>query len=296
LRVRILAAATRLGYVPNLAARTLSARRSGVIGMLVESLEEPLTAALVAAVDQQLAEAGFGLVIATAGPVPEAPTLRARELLARGVDAVISWELPFPVEAAAFAGGQAVPWIALEEGRNSDAHSGPSGRRKGIELACRYLVSLGHERFAPVAAADSHLTEAVGDALAGTGAKLVLAGHAVKQGDDHQGFGGVLSALFDRSDRPTAMICRSDLEAVAVLRECHARHVDVPGEISVVGFGDSQLARHAWPALTTVRLAVQQLAGQLLKRLLAPREASVDAAIEPAVKLVVRESSAAARR
>jgi LacI family transcriptional regulator len=296
LRGRILAAATRLGYVPNLAARTLSARRSGVVGMLVESLEEPLTAALVAAVDRQLAQAGFGLVIATAGNTPDASAPRARELLARGVDAIIFCDLQLPAEALAFATAQAVPWIALGERGNADSNSVPLGRRKGIELACRYLASLGHERFAAVATANSSLTQTVADALAGTPAKLVLAERAPHEPGDNQGLQAIASALLERSDRPTAMVCRSDLEAVAVLRECRARDISVPHEISVVGFGDSEMARHAWPALTTVRVSVDRLAAQALKRLLAAPHDQSEEAVEPSVKLVIRESSAGAPR
>jgi len=264
--------------------------------MLVESLEEPLTAALVAAVDRQLARAGFGLVIATASSTPDASTLRARELLARGVDAVIFWDLQLSAETVAFATAQAVPWMVLGEGGLPDSHSVPLGRRKGIELACRYLASLSHERFAAAATADSSLTHMVADALVGTSAKLILAERAPGEAGDNPGLRGVASGLLDRSDRPTAIVCRSDLEAVAVLRECHARDIGVPREISVVGFGDSDLARNAWPALTTVRVSADQVAAQALSRLLATSDDQSEQAIEPSVKLVVRESSASAPR
>jgi DNA-binding LacI/PurR family transcriptional regulator len=264
--------------------------------MLVETLEEPLTAALVAAVDQQSAHAGLGLVIATAGPTPEASMLRARELLARGVDAVISWELQLSAEGSLFAAARAVPWIALGESANQGFRSMPSGHRKGIELACRYLLSLGHEHFAAVAPANSRLACAITDALAGTGANVAVLEMPLAERGDAQGLRGAASKLLDQPDRPTAFVCRNDLEAVGVLRECHARGISVPREISVVGFGDTDLARHAWPALTSVRVSVHELAAQALKHLLAPWDGAAEEAVEPSVKLVVRESSGAVFR
>src|SRR5260221_14518023 len=57
LRARILAAAERLGYVPNLAARSLATRRSGLVGVLAGSLDEPLTARLVEVLDTELRRA-----------------------------------------------------------------------------------------------------------------------------------------------------------------------------------------------------------------------------------------------
>src|SRR5271154_6234020 len=70
LRQRILAAAKRLGYAPNLAARSLAAGKSGLIGVLVNSLAEPLVADVVAALEQRLAQAGYGIAIAAHGGSP----------------------------------------------------------------------------------------------------------------------------------------------------------------------------------------------------------------------------------
>jgi LacI family transcriptional regulator len=100
--------------------------------------------------------------------------------------------------------------------------------------------------------------------------------------------------LLDRSDRPTAIACASDIHALAVLRECRARGIEVPGDVSVVGFGDTELARHTWPSLTTVRIAVADLAAGAVATLVAMLAAETVEMPGPAVKLVVRESTALA--
>ena len=78
LRGRILAAAGRLGYAPNLAARALVAGRSGLVAMLVDTLIEPLAAAAVAEMQRSLGREGYSLIIATTGGVREEALARAR--------------------------------------------------------------------------------------------------------------------------------------------------------------------------------------------------------------------------
>src|SRR5215468_1404927 len=90
LRERILAAAGRLGYSPNLAARALVARRSGLVAMLLDAPIEPLRAAALAAIERELARAGYALLVATARG-PEDALARSGDLLGRGVEGVICW-------------------------------------------------------------------------------------------------------------------------------------------------------------------------------------------------------------
>ena len=89
LRRRILAAADRLGYAPNLAARALAGRGSGLVGVLAETLEEPLLAAVVMGLERRLAEAGYSVLIAAPGAAPGQSLLALRALLGRGVEAVL---------------------------------------------------------------------------------------------------------------------------------------------------------------------------------------------------------------
>src|SRR5271169_3712026 len=71
LRQRIQAAADRLGYTPNLAARSLAIQRSGMVGVMVDGLAEPLIADAVAALERRLAAAGYGLLIVAARESPQ---------------------------------------------------------------------------------------------------------------------------------------------------------------------------------------------------------------------------------
>jgi LacI family transcriptional regulator len=104
---------------------------------------------------------------------------------------------------------------------------------------------------------------------------------------------GALARMLDRRSPPTAVICGGDDRATAVLRACHAQGISVPGEVSVLGFGDSEAGRLAWPALSTVRVALDDVATGAAESLLSMLGGAAPGTIEGAVKLVVRESTAA---
>lgn len=292
LRARILAAALRLDYVPNPAARALAARRSGLVGLLVDTSAEPLTAAVATAIEQRLGPAGYTLTTAVTDGSAVQTLVRVRELFARGAAAVVSWDLGCAPEAVEWAAARSVPWLAFKDGGDRQAPSSAAiGRHRGTMLACAYLLSLRHRRFATIATPAASVVEAASAALRGTSAVLL----AAASGEDVRHVDGIHRAagrLLDSAEPPTAVVCGSDLQAMALLRECHARGIAIPRDISVVGFGDSELARHTWPALTSVRVSAEEMGRQAAERLLmmlAGGEAPPG--VEPAVKLVVREST-----
>jgi LacI family transcriptional regulator len=289
---RIGAAADRLGYVPNVAARKLAGKRSGIVGMLVRTLCDPLTAAATAAIDRQLGLAGHGLAVATYEDAADA-LVRARQLIGRGVDALVAWDPVEPLhELIAWAASHRVSWLALSAGGESRRDADAVGRRRGATLACRYLQSLGHVRFAAIEARARGVTAGFRDALGRTvRQQLIEAGELASEGAELQ---AALAWMLDRREAPTAVVCGSDLQALALLRACQAQGVAVPSQLSVLGFGDSEAGRHSWPALTTLRVSVEELAAQARDAIALALAGQDSAPIEAQVKLVIRESTAPA--
>ena len=292
LKARILAAADRLGYVPNLAARSLATRRSGLVGVLVESLVDPLTAGLVEALDRELQRAGYRVALAFAGQSAAETSIRIRGLLAQGMDGllVLDEEALSPEDTKAFR-ARGMPWLVLDAKR--DQGRDVIGRRAGAALACRYLLSLGHQRIGVLAAERSGVDAALREALAGTAA-VALAMEPAENRSRDDSLRDALTDLVDRPDPATAIICHSDSQAMAALRECYASGLSVPHQISIVGFGDTELAKHTWPSLTTVRVSMNDSGVQAAEALLAMLGGQAAPIGEPAVKLVVRESTAVA--
>lgn len=97
--------------------------------------------------------------------------------------------------------------------------------------------------------------------------------------------------------RPTAVLCGNDVLAFGALLEAQRMGIVVPGELSIVGFDDLEMARHIQPALTTVHVPTQTLWQAVADRLIAMlAQLPVPASTEVEVELVVRESTGPALR
>ena len=289
LRSRILAAAGRLGYVPNLAARTLATRRSGLIGMVVRNVADPLVAGILAACERRLAESAYGVTLATTGGSRQQNLLATHALLARGAQGLVFAEIGAPAEIAQALAARGVPWVSLGEPAGESSHSGQSiGRRQGAILAARYLLSLGHRCLAAIARPDGNTASAL---------RLVLDPASVRvegldSGEDVESVQAMIGRYLEDDDPPTAVICASDVQALALLRECAIHGIVVPQRLSVIGFGDAEFARQSYPSLSTVRVATAEFGVRVAQAILASLSGDEAPAPDVSVKLVIRESTA----
>ena len=255
LHARIMAAAVRLGYRTNLAARALASQRSGLIGIIVAKPADSLLANVLHGAQRTLADRGYSALLTSLDAAAGGAT-EQRTLVARGVEAILylGFSPAAPeIEACAKDG---VGWVAIADDQSGPGIQIDDGRRRGAELACRFLLDLGHERFGVVTHRLTGTREGVTSALEGTAADLVV---AEWPGGDSNSVGTAVNRLLEAHPVPSAIICSSDEEALAALRECSIRGIAVPRELSIVGFGDSAFARYALPALTTVRVATAEL-------------------------------------
>ena len=265
LRERILAKADELGYAgPNVLARSL--RRGGRTGVLGVVLGEALSYAFEdpAAIEflRGLASGGIALhlVPAIGGEGDAALVMDA------AVDAFVLYSLPdgHPLVEAALR--RRLP-VIVESGPALDGHPLVAiDERAAAARAAEHLRTLGHSRLAvislPFSRADRDdrpLRDAVPahrvtrERLAGYG---VTSGREVELNDRAH---GELAAgsLLDGPDPPTGLLCMSDELAIGALRAAAARGLDVPRELSVIGWDDTSEGERA--GLTTVR---QSLRGQ----------------------------------
>jgi len=289
-----MAAATRLGYQTNLAARALASRRSALIGVVLDTLADPLIAGVVEALECALCAQGYAIVFVTSGRSPERSRIATRTLVGRGVEALVfAGVVPRP-EAVDLLGAQGLPWLNLSDASGADPLVIDTGRWRGGALAGRYLLGLGHRRFGVVAGSGAATRNGVTAALAEGEAALV----ADEPGADNENPDAARSAmrsLLDRGERPTAVVCGTDAEALAALRECSTWGIAVPDDISIVGFGDVDFARHTVPGLTTVRVSAAAVGARGAEMLLTTLAGGTPAPFEAPVKLVVRETAGPAR-
>jgi len=288
LRSRILAAAARLGYVTNVAARTLATGQSGLVGIVVRTLADPLVANILTACERRLAESACGVMLSTTGGSPEENLRVTQALLGRGAEALVFAEVGASAELARAIAARRVPWVNLAE--RASAAAVPSfsvGRRHGAVLAARYLQSLGHRCFAVIAPPDGDAADAVRQVLAAASLPVEV----LDAGHDLDAAQAAIGGLLEQDHPPTAVICASDVQALAVLRECAIRNVAVPQRMSLIGFGDAEFARRSHPALSTVRVAATELGVRVAQAVLASLKGDALPVSDVPVKLIAREST-----
>jgi DNA-binding LacI/PurR family transcriptional regulator len=286
LRARVRAAAARLGYVPNLAARALATRRSELVAIIADCLADPVVAAVLAGCERGLAEAGYRVLVSAAPDSPDGSLAAAQDLLGRGGQALVLIRVSPSAEIVRLAGAYSAPCVTVGDDPAAEGATAvlSLGHREGAALATRYLVAAGHRWFGLIAPTRAMLAAVQEILAAGPPASAV----AVAEGLDPA---QATRNLLDRSDPPTAVLCSSDACALAALRECAIRGVAVPGRVSVVGFGDAQFARWAYPALSTIRVGAAEIGLRAARAVLAQLEGHDFLPLQAPIKLIAREST-----
>jgi DNA-binding LacI/PurR family transcriptional regulator len=301
-RERIIAAADELAWRPSIGARALLSSRAFAVGLILARDPEllgadPFFPSFIAGVESELAQRNYALVLQVVRDEPRAEAEAYRRLAQEGrVDGVFLTDLHRHDRRIPLV--QELHLRAVAVGSPNPAAPIPSvaiDDRVGVGEAVRHLLSLGHDRIAFVGGTPGYVHSA--SRLAAWRQALRQAG--VAPGPvvtaDFTGKGGAAATarLLDGTDRPTAIVYANDLMAIAGMSVAGQRGVDIPGQLSVVGFDDIPLAAHLHPPLTTVRQDVldwgRASAAALLSRI---EDREIAAAGLPPSRLVLRATTA----
>jgi len=286
-RQRVLDAMAALDYRVNNAARALGTRTTRTLGVIASDATLYGPSVGIAALEAAAREAGRWIATAYADAAEAASVIdAARRLLAQGVDGIV---VLAPHVATLAALREAQPGVPL-----GVLHGDLGERRQeeGAALAARHLVALGHRRIARIAGPDEWLEAVARDA----GIDQALAAAGLEAGPQWRGdwTAAAGAALADevaaavRADGgPTAVAVANDQMALGLIAGLRAAGLDVPGDVSIVGFDDNQDAAFYRPALTTVRLDLAGEARQAVATVL-----GLDAPSPSPPVLVIRASTA----
>lgn len=286
-RGRVLAAARKLGY-------RRRSRGTGLIGVLPTDLGNPYHTDVIAGIEAEAESLGLGVVIAhgrRGGAHLERQLQRLLELEVDGIVAVTTWLSPQALEQA----GQRVPVVVI--GRMQDAVTGTDSvlnhDQAGAALAVRHLVEQGHRQLAHVT-----LSTRPGPAMRRAGflaeaERLGLRESAQVIGPDpaaaDAGIEQLLRALRrGDADAPTAVFAANDIAAVTVLHRAADRRIEVPTQLSVIGYDSSAVALTVRPHLTSVnqpRQEMGRLAAQMLRERIAGRDHDTSSVVDPVLTL-----------
>jgi len=295
-RDRVLRAIRQLGYRPNTAARALVTRRSGTIGVIGSRSGFWGPSTVARTVQAAGREAGYFVSSANSpGLTREELTDAVDHLRNQGVEGIIL--IAATDEALEVARTQVdlgVPVVVIEGDESKARWTVGVDQLAGAEAATRHLIELGHTGIAHLAGPQPW-TEARAR-LAGWQAAMDAAGlrpSSLLIGDWSARSGYGLGQEVARRRELTAVFCANDQMALGLLRALSEAGLQVPGDVSVVGFDDIPEAAYLIPPLTTVRqdfTAVGHRAIEILQAAIAG-EPAPERLIGP--ELVVRASTAA---
>jgi DNA-binding LacI/PurR family transcriptional regulator len=299
-RERILAAARELGWTPSSRARALSVSRAFAVGLVLARKPETLRAdpffpSFIAGVEQELAGHDYALLLQVV-PDQQREHDSYRRLAHGGrVDGVFVTDLLVDDPRIALLAEIGVPAVVVGPALGGGFFPAVGVDDKpGVAAAVQHLIDLGHTRIAHVAgpAAYVHGTsrkQAWAKTLAAAG---LPEGPCVETDFSAESGAAATRTLLDLAEPPTAVVYANDVMAMAGLAVAHARGVDVPGGLSVIGYEDTELAAHVQPPLTSVATDVVAWGAAAARRLLElvdGREAT-EPDLEPP-RLVVRAST-----
>jgi LacI family transcriptional regulator len=305
LRDRIAKAAQDLKWVPNGIAKALASLRTRTIGVMIPTLSHQNFATLIETLQQDLAAAHYTLVLCCMAASDELRLQQARKLVEQGVECLVLVGEAHPAALFDLLRSQNVPYVITYTSGRDPRHIciGFDNYAASVSLT-EHLLKLGHHDLGMVV----HQTDGndrIQQRIAGVQDTLAKAGiavrpqHFVRVNSRHIASGreGMRKILSDDRLRPTALICTNDYIATGAMIEAKKLGLQIPDELSIVGFDDTDMSAHLSPPLTTIRVPSRLMGEEIAKYIIAHLETgSAEHPAALSAELIVRSSTAPPRR
>lgn len=295
---RVRDAITELGYRPNQAARALVTSRSRTIGVLSAQTVHYGPATAINAIETAAREAGYRLSITNISSTEYASIKSAVDyLMSQSVEALIVIAPQVRVFEALNDLQVAVPFVTLEATGLNTSHSLWVDQVQGARMATRHLIDLGHTEIMHISGPQDWIeAEARMQGFLRELSDAELRTRAPILGDWTASFGYYAGIELLRYRDFSAVFVGNDQMALGFMHACREHGLDVPGDISIVGFDDIPESAHFAPPLTTVRQNFAEIGRRAVALLLGELRGETGMNHDPVQpELVVRESTARRR-
>lgn len=297
---RVRAVIEELGYTSSLAARGIRSRRMNVIGLIMPDVGGPYAVQVMKGINRAISEDGYDLILYTGGDVRKESSAKQERRyvsllssITDGVIVVTPTTTSFPTTS---------PVVVIDPNvEKPDCPAVTATNYAGALAVMEYLIGLGHRRIGfiggrPELQSAVQRLQGYKDGLRKAG--ISLDPRLIQAGDytEETGF-KCAKRLLSLPKPPTAIFAANDQSAIGVLRAAHEAGLDVPADLSVVGFDNIPEATYVRPALTTVDQSIDRMSYMAAKILigLIRGEALENNPYEVSTQLIIRDSCRAPR-
>ncbi|WP_282095344.1 LacI family DNA-binding transcriptional regulator [Epibacterium ulvae] len=253
-------AVEQTGYRVNRAARNLRTQRSNTALVILPDLSNPFFSEILEGISDHLSGTGYSMLVAGMTQIRDSGERLIDYLNDGRADGMIVLDGSLPQDAIS---SLTAPThrdkivFACEWTNQADFPSVRSRNRQGARDAIRHLYDLGHRKIGHITGPegnvlslerrDGAVAELTGLGIAPRAEWVIPAGFSLPDGRK------AAQSFLKLKDRPTAIFCASDIQAIALISELQRHDIRVPNDLSVVGFDDIEMAEFVTPALTTIR-------------------------------------------
>lgn len=279
-RERVLQVVKEIGYAPNFGAQALAAKQTNTIGAVIPTMENAVFARGLQAFQEELGRHGKTLLVASSAYDQTLEEEQIRALIARGADGLLLIGYDRTRELYDFIKKRDVPSVIAWSFDAQNTHPAVGfDNRSAMAALARVVIGQGHRSIACITAATNSndrardrvagIRDAMAEAQLDPGTlQVVETAYGIETGET------AFRRVMAETPETTAVMCANDVLAIGALRAAQEMGLNVPGDVSVTGFDDIELAHMAQPALTTVhvphremgrraaRLLIQMLSGE----------------------------------
>ena len=293
-RERVLHAIKTLGYAPNFGAQALAAKRTKTFGAIIPTMENAIFARGLQAFQEELQRHGITLLVASSSYSPELEEEQIHSLVARGADALLLIGFDRSPQIYEFLNKRQVPClISWVYDPDQPQISIGFDNRKAMRKLAENVLDLGHRTLALITAERNgndraqRRYEGLVDAMISRGLDPQFL-HVAETTYSITNGAKAFEDVMQRDPKPTAVMCGNDVLAAGALSQARKMGLDVPGDISITGFDDIEIAEIVTPELTTVHVPHRNMgkgAARLLIALRNGEDAGPSTELEAVTKL-----------
>ncbi|QHW32743.1 LacI family transcriptional regulator [Paenibacillus rhizovicinus] len=295
----------KMGYRPNLMAKSLVSNRTDTIGFLVDNLSWSFFSELAECVQNAAEKLGYSVFIYSSQKNWQQERAGVERFLSRGIDGLLVFATETKENLAYYdeLGALGIPVLFFNHFNHMNVNCVTTDDYDGARKAMRHLLELGHRKIGYIGSKEDssfkrQRLSAYSDMLGEAGVTKASDWIALEEDDPLYGY-RVCQQWFKpgANDKPTAIFAQNDMLAFGAIRAVREAGLRVPEDISVVGFDDLDACACIHPPLTTVKIPLKRLAEaavRFLSEQIGSSEKDEDVRLKTTISpnLVIRQSTA----